>query len=86
MKDVSRLGVLSQLGWVVAVAVLVPLGLGLWLDQKFLTSPLFVFVGAVIGILAATIGVVRVTTQALEKLAEPAHTQSGKENRKEDEE
>ena len=74
-----------QLGWTVALAVLFPLGLGLWIDSRFSTSPLFILIGAVLGILTATVGVVRITARNIAELAEPRGTPTGKMDRKEDE-
>jgi F0F1-type ATP synthase assembly protein I len=85
VKNLSRLGMMLQLGWTVALAVLVPLGLGLWLDSRFSTSPLFILIGAMLGIITATVGVVRVTVRAMDELSEPRQTPTGKVDRKEDE-
>ena len=85
MKDFGRLGLMSQLGWTVALAVLVPLGLGLWLDKQLTTTPLFILIGGLLGIVVATIGVVRVTTQSLDQLSEPRRTPAGRADRQEDE-
>jgi F0F1-type ATP synthase assembly protein I len=40
-------------------SLLLPLLAGLWLDKRLGTSPLFVLIGAGLGILAATLGVAR---------------------------
>ena len=63
---------LPQLVAVVCLAILAPLGLGLMLDYLFGTAPLGLFVCAVIGIMAATIGIVRITTRHMAVLAPPA--------------
>jgi F0F1-type ATP synthase assembly protein I len=42
-------------------SLLIPLLAGIWLDKKLGTIPLFILIGAVLGILAATIGVARMT-------------------------
>jgi F0F1-type ATP synthase assembly protein I len=62
----------SQLVAVVFVATLAPLGLGLVLDYWFGTAPLGLFVCAVIGILAATIVIVRIITRQMTALAQSA--------------
>ncbi len=72
MKDLRGLGILLQLGWAVAFAVLIPLGLGLWLDHQLSTSPLFILIGALLGIVTATVGVVRVAIRAVDRAAERA--------------
>ena len=66
-----RAGPLLQMGWVVAFTVLIPLGLGLWLDRRFDTAPLFVLVGALVGILASTVAAVRIASRAIETLSHP---------------
>jgi F0F1-type ATP synthase assembly protein I len=60
-----------QLSWVVALATLIPLGAGILLDRLLRTAPLFVLMGGIIGILAGTVGAVRITTQAIESLSPP---------------
>lgn len=72
MKDWQGIGILMQLGWVLALLVLLPLGLGIWADRTFHTSPVFFLVGALLGILAGTIGGVRVATRAIDDV-EKAH-------------
>jgi F0F1-type ATP synthase assembly protein I len=81
-------GPLSQLVAVVCLAMLAPLGLGLVLDHLFGTAPLGLFVCAVIGIVAATIAVVRIATRQMAALAQPsapaggpAEGSNGKEDR-----
>lgn len=56
------------MGWIVALSTLVPLGLGVVLDRRLGTAPLFIIIGASIGILASTIGAVRITTQTIDAL------------------
>ncbi len=85
MKEYTRLGLALQLGWTFALAVLLPLGLGLWLDKSLSATPLFTLIGGLMGIAVATIGVVRVTTRSLDQLSEPGGTPAGRAARKEDE-
>ncbi len=73
MKDWTLLAQALQMGWVVVISLLIPLFAGIWLDKRLGTTPLFILLGMVVGILAATIGVVRValrTFAALDKGAE----------------
>jgi F0F1-type ATP synthase assembly protein I len=63
---------LPQLVAVVGLAMLAPLGLGLVLDYLFGTAPLSLFVCAVIGIMAATVAVVRITTRQMAAVVPPA--------------
>lgn len=77
MKQLLQSGPLLQLGWVVALATLIPLGLGIWVDRRLETAPLFILVGAIIGILAGTTAAVRIAGKAIEALGEPAHDDAG---------
>ena len=45
------------MGWYVAIAIVLGLLGGLWLDGKLGTRPLFIIIGLVIGIAAAVYGV-----------------------------
>ena len=58
------------MGWIVALSTLVPLGLGVLLDRRLGTAPLFIIIGAVFGILASTIGAVRIATRTIDALGE----------------
>jgi F0F1-type ATP synthase assembly protein I len=71
VKDLLRAGPLLQMGWLVALSVLIPLGIGLLLDRRFGTAPLFVIVGALLGILTSTVTAVRITTRTIEALSRP---------------
>lgn len=59
-----------QLGWIVALSLLIPLGIGLWLDRRLDTTPLFIVVGMIVGILAATVGTVRIAIRMMDSLAQ----------------
>jgi F0F1-type ATP synthase assembly protein I len=71
MKDLSAIGMAWQLSWTIALTILIPLGAGLWLDRRLGTAPLFVFVGAIIGILASTVSTVRIASRAFDALGQP---------------
>lgn len=58
MKSWEAFGFAMQLSFTLLLAVLIPLGIGIWLTTK-LHSVAFVLIGAVVGILAATFGVGR---------------------------
>jgi F0F1-type ATP synthase assembly protein I len=45
------------MGWYVAIAIILGVLGGLWLDTKLGTKPLFTVIGLIIGILAAIYGV-----------------------------
>ena len=65
MTGLRNTALLGQLGWVLAVMVLLPLVAGLLLDRTFHASPWFFLLGALIGILAGTVGAVRAATRAI---------------------
>lgn len=90
MKELLRAGPLLNMGWVVALATMIPLGLGILLDRRFGTAPLFILIGALIGIIAGTVGAVRIAGRAIDalgKTGEDAETsdasrlERGKEDR-----
>jgi F0F1-type ATP synthase assembly protein I len=72
-----------QLSWVIALSTLLPLGVGILLDRLLHTSPLFILIGGLIGILAGTVGAVRITSRAIEALSPPGE-KTDSEERKED--
>ena len=59
------------MGGVFILSTLVPLGLGVWLDHRFGTAPLFVLVCASIGIIAGIIGIVWIASRTLAALGTP---------------
>jgi F0F1-type ATP synthase assembly protein I len=61
MKKREALSLAFNLGWTMLFSLLIPLLAGVWLDKKLGTTPLFILIGAVLGILAATVGVARMT-------------------------
>ena len=61
MKKREALGLALNLGWTMVFSLLLPLLAGVWLDKKLGTAPLFILIGAILGILAATVGVARMT-------------------------
>jgi ATP synthase protein I len=46
-------------GWFIAISILLGVGGGLWLDNKFGTSPILVIVGLILGLIVAFYGVYR---------------------------
>lgn len=71
MRD---LGPIFQMGWTLALTILLPLALGLWLDRRLSTTPLFVMIGALVGIIASSVAAVRMTTTNIEALSEKRST------------
>jgi F0F1-type ATP synthase assembly protein I len=68
VRDLLASTPLLQMGWIVALSTLAPLVLGVVLDRRLGTTPLFIIIGAVIGILASTIGAVRIATRRIDAL------------------
>jgi F0F1-type ATP synthase assembly protein I len=61
VKKREALSLALNLSWTMLFSLLIPLLAGLWLDKRLGTTPLFVLIGALLGILAATVGVARMT-------------------------
>jgi ATP synthase protein I len=58
-KTIRELGYFASLGMSVALSIFIGLGLGLWLDKKFDTNPVLMFVGLVLGIVAGFSNIIR---------------------------
>jgi F0F1-type ATP synthase assembly protein I len=71
VKDLLRAGPLLQMSWVVAFSVLIPLGVGILADRRFGTAPLFIIIGALIGIIGSTVAAVRIASRAIDDLGRP---------------
>jgi hypothetical protein len=56
-----------NMGWTMLFSLLLPLLAGVWLDKRLGTVPLFILIGAILGISAATIGVARMTIRTFAK-------------------
>ncbi len=54
-----ELGYFASLGMSVAIAIFLGLFLGLWLDKKFGTDPVLMFIGLALGIAAGFSNIVR---------------------------
>ncbi len=57
-----------HLGWVVAFSTFIPLAIGIWADRRWETAPWLTLVGMVVGILASTVGIVRVIQRTYARL------------------
>ena len=68
------------MGGVFILSTLVPLGLGILLDHRFGTTPLFVLVFAPFGIIGGTIGVVRSASRRLEDLGAPPQAEANRDS------
>ncbi len=51
-KTVRELGYFASLGMSVALSIFIGLGIGVWLDKKFDTEPVLLFIGLALGIAA----------------------------------
>lgn len=58
-KTVRELGYFASLGMSVALSIFIGLGIGIWLDKKFDTEPILLFVGLAFGIAAGFSNIVR---------------------------
>ena len=58
-KTMRELGYFASLGISVALSIFIGLGIGLWLDKKFETDPVLMFVGLAFGIAAGFSNIIR---------------------------
>lgn len=72
MKRGEALSTALNLSWTMLFSLLIPLLVGIWLDKRYGTSPLFILVGAGLGVLAATVGVARVAIRTFRPIVEEA--------------
>jgi F0F1-type ATP synthase assembly protein I len=86
VKKGTALSLAWNLSWTMLFSLLLPLLGGIWLDNKLGTSPLFILIGATLGILAATIGVARMTLRTFRQVIPEELEQPPAENGKEESE
>lgn len=67
VKKREALSLAMNMSWTMLFSLLLPLLAGIWLDKKLGTVPLFILIGAILGISAATIGVARMTIRTFAK-------------------
>jgi F0F1-type ATP synthase assembly protein I len=84
VKKGTALSLAWNLSWTMLFSLLLPLLAGIWLDRKLDTEPLFILIGAVLGILAATIGVARMALRTFAEAVPEDQTQQAGENGKEE--
>lgn len=65
-------------------SLMLPLLGGVWLDKQLDTVPLFILIGAVLGILAATVGVARQAVRMFATVARTDPDQHAKETGEEE--
>jgi F0F1-type ATP synthase assembly protein I len=84
VKKGTALSLAWNLSWTMLFSLLIPLLAGIWLDKKLDTTPLFVLIGAGLGILAATVGVARIALRTFSQAAAEDTEQQTGENGKEE--
>jgi F0F1-type ATP synthase assembly protein I len=73
-----------NLAWTMLFSLLLPLLAGIWLDRKLDTAPLFILIGAVLGILAATLGVARMAVRTFAQVVPDDREEQAGQNDKEE--
>ena len=73
-----------NLAWTMLFSLVIPLVIGIWLDRKLGTEPLFILIGASLGILAATVGVARMALRTFSQYIPEEPEQPAGENGKEE--
>ena len=84
MKKGTALSLAWNLSWTMLFSLLLPLVGGIWLDNKLDTAPLFILIGATLGILAATVGVARMALRTFSQYVPEELEQLPGENGKEE--
>ena len=84
MKKGTALSMALNLSWTMLFSLLLPLLGGIWLDKKLDTVPLFILIGAALGILAATVGVARMALRTFGQYVPEEPEQPPGENGKEE--
>jgi F0F1-type ATP synthase assembly protein I len=69
VKKGEAVSLALNLSWTMLFSLLIPLLAGIWLDKKLDTTPLFILIGAVLGIFAATLGVARMAVRTFSEVA-----------------
>lgn len=73
-----------NLGWTMLFSLLIPLLVGIWLDNKLDTAPLFILIGVALGILAATVGVARMAMRTFRAVENDTAAQDAEANGEEE--
>lgn len=84
MNKREALSLALNLGWTMFFSLLIPLLIGIWLDRKLSTMPLFTLVGAMLGVLAATVGVARMAIRSFRAAASEESEQAAEANGEEE--
>lgn len=70
-KEFSALRLSFQLGYTIVIPLVIFTLVGVFLDRYFHTSPLFLFIGLIISIIASTYGVYKAVLPFLEVSKKP---------------
>ena len=68
-KTIGPITLIFQLGATIVVATLLPLFIGIWLDNRLNTAPWITLVGLVLGIVLAVTSVYRTISSSYKKLS-----------------
>ena len=71
MKRREALSLALNLSWTMVFSLLIPLLFGIWLDKRLNTTPLFILIGTLLGVLAATVGVARMVLRTFPQTVTP---------------
>ena len=77
-KGIYSLGIVYQLGISIVIPLIICIGGGIWLDDRFGTSPRFVFGGIVVGLYVAVIDVIYILKPLLGKSGKDSKIDSKK--------
>jgi F0F1-type ATP synthase assembly protein I len=84
VKKGTAVSMAWNLAWTMLFSLLLPLLAGIWLDRRLDTAPLFILIGAVLGILGATVGVARMALRTFAQAVPDDHEEQAGQNGKEE--
>jgi len=84
VKKGTAVSMAWNLSWTMLFSLLLPLLVGIWLDRRLDTAPLFILIGAVLGILAATVGVARMALRTFAQVVPDDDEEQAGQNGKEE--
>jgi len=76
ITTIQALAVASQFGITLAISVVLGFFVGQWLDDRLKTSPLFILIGVLLGLVGAAINTVRLYRALLRKSESDWHAQT----------
>jgi len=78
MREIaSPVALIIQLGAIVVTSTVLPVALGLWLDQRLHTLPILTLIGLLSGTLISVLAVYRAVTASYEKYAPHKQNEEG---------